>query len=66
MFQNPKIKEEVFHYWDYISNNLSDLDTVKFINFQHKKSANATNFEKGIRWLILSLYKIDDLEKVLL
>jgi len=30
-YGNPNIKNQVFHYWDYISNNLSHLDTVKFI-----------------------------------
>ena len=66
VFNDPEIKEHIHDYWDFITSHLGDLDTVKFINFQHKKSADASNVEKGLRWLILSLYKTDDLKQAML
>ena len=41
---------------------MSQLDTVKFINF-HKKSHEIKTELKGYRWLLLSLYILEDLEK---
>lgn len=54
------------HYWDYISRNLSELETVKFVNFHSKKGDNQTQNAKAFLWVMLALYHIDDLEKALL
>ena len=50
------------HYWEFISTNCSHLDSVKFMNF-HQNNEGKTINEMGIRWVILAIYKRDDLMK---
>lgn len=53
------------HYWDYISRNLSELETVKFVNFYSNKKETQNVSEKALLWVLLALYHIEDLEKAL-
>ena len=57
---------EVTHYWDYISKYLDHLESVKFINLHQQTQQELTKKGKGIKWIILALYKSDDLEKALM
>jgi hypothetical protein len=62
-FRNPNMPLEISHYWDYISKYLDHLETVKFINLHQQTQQELTKKGKGIKWIILVLYKTEDLEK---
>ena len=52
---------KMHHYWQYISTQCSNLETVKFVNF-HKNSEGRSPNELGIRWVLLAIYKREDLQ----
>ena len=60
--ENPYI-DSVHHFWDYIKNHCTELDTVKFINF-HPTSSDLPSNTLGIRWILIALYYLQDLEAV--
>jgi hypothetical protein len=57
---------EVTHHWDYISKYLDHLETVKFINLHQQTQQELTRKGKGIKWIILVLYRSEDLMKAFL
>lgn len=50
---------KIDHYWDFVSQELSHLDTVKFINFDFDEAP--TNKEKAFGWILLALNTENDL-----
>ena len=48
------------HFWDFVSKNCSNLETVKFINF-HRQTEGSNPSELGIRWVLLAIYQREDL-----
>lgn len=65
-FRNPEIVKEIFHYWDYIAKHHSELETVKFVKLQKQGQDEMSKYNKGLRWLLISLgQQQDDLYKVL-
>ena len=58
------IRDRYRHYWDFIKNNCTNLDTVKFINF-HPKSGSTPINTLAIRWVLIALYHLEDLQAVI-
>jgi hypothetical protein len=57
--ENPYYNK-VQHFWDYLALKCPTLETVKFINFHQSSKGKGAN-ELGIRWVLLSIYKLNDL-----
>jgi len=65
-YRNPQMPVEVTHHWDYISKYLDGLETVKFINLHQQSQQELTKKGKGIKWIILALYRSEDLMQAFL
>jgi hypothetical protein len=57
--------EKMHHYWDYLSRNLQELESVKFVNF-HSKNRDASLHAKALMWVMLALYHLEDLERAMI
>jgi hypothetical protein len=51
---------KVSHFWDYLALKCPTLQTVKFVNI-HQSSKGKSQSELGIRWVLLAVYKLNDL-----
>ena len=54
--------EKYRHYWTYVSDKLGDLKSVKFIKFSEKHQ-DISDDHKGLEWIRVAIYEIDDLEE---
>lgn len=57
--------KSVHHYFDFLSREHNNLDSVKFVNF-NKQFEGCDSKEKGYSWIILSIFKLEDLEKAMI
>jgi hypothetical protein len=44
---------KIEHYWEYITMQFNDLDSVRYINFYYEEAS--TNREKALGWILLAL-----------
>lgn len=65
-FTDPKIKN-VHHWWEFVVGSYcKKFDSVKYAHVNDTKNGERlTTQEVGLRWIILSLFKLDDLEAVM-
>ncbi|CDW86501.1 UNKNOWN [Stylonychia lemnae] len=54
----------VEHYWEYMTVQFTDLDTVRYINFYYEEASN--NREKALGWILLALNQKDELQRVVM
>ena len=55
---------KIEHYWEYVSTQFTDLDSVRFINFYYEEAT--TNREKALGWILLAINTKEELKNVLI
>jgi hypothetical protein len=60
MIDATSVLGKVNHYWDFISTQLSHLETVKYVNFRYKQAQ--THKEKALGWILLAVNSLDELK----
>ena len=54
----------VTHYWEYMTIQFSELESVRYINFYYEDAS--TNREKALGWILLALTQKKELKRVFL
>ena len=61
------VEDQIRHWWVYIARNFSDsVFSVHFVNVNNatENGEPLTVSELGLRWLVIALYRTNDLEAV--